>query len=74
MQTGEIIDYHNGINDIKNKTLRHISEHFTEDPLRVLRMCRFSAQLDFDVAPETMKLCQDMVKNGELKHLGLARI
>ncbi len=74
VQTGELIDYHNGINDIKNKTLRHISEHFTEDPLRVLRMCRFSAQLNFEVAPETMKLCQDMVKNGELKNLSKERI
>ena len=44
--TGKLLDYHNGIKDIKNKTLRHISEHFKEDPLRVLRACRFSATLD----------------------------
>ncbi len=74
VQTGEIIDYHNGIKDIKNKVLRHVSEHFSEDPLRVLRMCRFAAQLGFDVAPETMKLCQDMVKNGDMKHLSKERI
>ena len=74
VQTGEIIDYHNGINDIKNHILRHVSEHFSEDPLRVLRMCRFSAQLDFEVAPETMQLCKDMVKNGDLKHLSKERI
>ena len=55
-KTNEIIDLHNGKEDIKNKILRHVSEHFTEDPLRVLRMCRFSAQLDFDVAEETMQL------------------
>lgn len=74
VQTGEIIDYHNGINDIKNHILRHVSEHFSEDPLRVLRMCRFSAQLDFEVAPETMQLCKDMVQNGDLKHLSKERI
>ena len=74
VQTGEIIDYHNGIKDIENRVLRHVSEHFSEDPLRVLRMCRFAAQLGFDVAPETMKLCQDMVKNGDMKHLSKERI
>lgn len=73
-QTGELIDFHNGIKDIKNHTLRHISEHFVEDPLRVLRMCRFSAELDFNIAPETMKLCKQMVKNGDLKHLSKERI
>ena len=73
-ETGEIIDYHNGKEDIKNKTLRHISEHFAEDPLRVLRMCRFAAQLDFDVAKETMELCQNMVKDGALKNLSKDRI
>jgi len=74
IKNGEIIDYHNGKEDIKNKTLRHISEHFSEDPLRVLRMCRFAAQLDFDVAKETMELCQNMVKTGALKNLSKDRI
>lgn len=72
--TGEIIDYHNGKKDIENRILRHVSEHFKEDPLRVLRMCRFAAQLDFDVAKETMMLCQNMVKSGALKHLSKDRI
>ena len=71
----EIIDYHNGISDINNKILRHVnSEHFPEDPLRVLRMCRFSAQLDFDIAPETMLLAQNMVKQNMLSHLSSERI
>ena len=74
VNTGEIIDYHNGINDIKNKTLRHISKHFIEDPLRVLRACRFSATLDFDIAPETLDLCQKMVEDGALSHLSKTRI
>lgn len=72
--TGEIIDYHQGLDDIKKGILRHVSEHFREDPLRVLRMCRFSAQLNFDVAPETMELCQQMVKEGMLSHLSKDRI
>lgn len=73
-QTGEIIDYHNGVNDIQNSILRHVSSHFAEDPLRVLRMCRFAAQLNFNVAPETMKLCCSMVKNGAIKNLSKIRI
>lgn len=73
-KTNEIIDLHNGKEDIKNKILRHVSEHFTEDPLRVLRMCRFSAQLDFDVAEETMQLCIQMVKSGAMKNLSQERI
>lgn len=73
-ETKELIDYHNGKADIKQKILRHISEHFKEDPLRVLRMCRFAAQLDFSVAPETMDLCKKMVKEGELNHLSKERI
>lgn len=72
--TGEIIDFHNGQADIKKKVLRHVSEHFSEDPLRVLRMCRFAAQLDFTVAPETMELCKKMVKDGALEHLSKDRI
>ena len=74
LKTGEIIDYHNGRIDIKNRILRHVSEQFSEDPLRVLRMCRFAAQLDFTVAPETMKLCQQMVKDGALRCLSADRI
>ena len=66
VETGKIIDECGGAEDIKNKILRHIdSVHFVEDPLRVLRMCRFSAQLDFEIAPETMLLAKKMVKENE---------
>lgn len=54
--TGEIIDPFNGIEDIKNKKIRHISDSFTEDPLRVYRVARFAAALEFDVDNETLKL------------------
>lgn len=69
------IDYFGGRQDIQNKILRHINaEHFVEDPLRVLRVCRFAAQLDFDVAPETLALCQKMVLAGAMENLTPERI
>ncbi len=73
-ETHEIIDYHHGLEDIGKHVLRHISPHFAEDPLRILRMCRFAAQLGFSVAPETMELCRKMVHNGDLAHLSPVRI
>ena len=74
-KNGKYIDYFGGQNDIKKKLLRHINaEHFTEDPLRVLRLCRFAAQLDFNVFPETLELCRTMVARGMLKHLTAERV
>ncbi len=73
--TGEIIDLVNGQEDLKKKLIRHInSSHFVEDPLRVLRMCRFSAQLDFSIHEETMALATQMVREGMLQHLSKERI
>lgn len=72
--TGKLIDYHNGIKDIQNKILRHISPHFKEDPLRLLRACRFVATLNFTLAPETVKICKQMVEEGALSHLSKERI
>lgn len=70
-----VVDLVGGVRDIEGKILRHVSdEHFAEDPLRVLRMCRFKAQLDFTIAPETMKIAQDMVAAGELKYLTPERV
>ncbi|MDR0726503.1 MAG: hypothetical protein LBF37_00395 [Rickettsiales bacterium] len=69
------IDPYHGIQDIKTRTIRHVSdEHFPEDPLRVLRACRFAAQLNFDIADETMTILKRMVADGELKHLSKERI
>lgn len=74
-ENGKIIDYHNGQQDIEQKILRHInSEHFIEDPLRILRMCRFCAQLDFTPADETLALTTRMVQEGMLEHLSSERI
>lgn len=70
-----IIDYVGGVKDIQDKVLRVVRpETFVEDPLRVLRMCRFRAQLGFDVDLPTYRLCQQMVKDSMLKHLSPERI
>lgn len=74
-ETGEVIDFVGGKKDIQNKIIRHINaDHFVEDPLRVLRMCRFSAQLNFKIHPSTMKLAQKMVADGMLLYLSKERI
>lgn len=65
---GSIIDPTNGQEDIKNKTLRHTTEAFKEDPLRLIRLARFYAKFtDFKVHPETINLCKEISKSGMLK-------
>ncbi|WP_352337681.1 tRNA nucleotidyltransferase [Psychrobacter sp. 16-MNA-CIBAN-0192] len=74
---GEIIDYYGGLQDIKDKILRHVSEAFSEDPLRVLRTARFYSRyydLGFSIADETSDLMQMLVSSGELAHLSAERI
>ena len=72
---GEIIDPYEGRADIKHNVLRHVSEAFVEDPLRVLRIARFSARLsNFTVAPETMTLLKSMVAQGMLNELTPERV
>lgn len=74
---GELIDPYGGVTDIKNRVLRHISEAFVEDPVRVLRVARFVARFEkfhFKVAPETMQLMKHMVDNGEVAHLVAERV
>ena len=61
--TCELLDPHGGIKDLGNKILRHVSFHFTEDPLRVLRGMQFAARMGFDFAPETVKLCSVIDQN-----------
>lgn len=74
---GNLIDPYNGQADIQNKVLRHVSDAFVEDPVRVLRVARFAAKLahlGFQVAPETQALMRDMTKQGELAHLTAERV
>lgn len=72
--TGEIFDPFNGRADLESKILRHVSDAFAEDPLRVVRLGRFFTRYsDFTVAPETQQLAFDMVLQGELNHLPVER-
>ena len=70
--TGEIVDPFNGREDLKNKIIRATTKHFKEDPLRVYRVARFSAQLGFDVENETIN--QMMKLKSELNSLSSERV
>ena len=62
--TGETIDPFGGRADLASKTLRHVSEKFSEDPQRVLRGMQFVARFDLDPAPETVALCRAISPEG----------
>ncbi|HEV8646459.1 MAG TPA: multifunctional CCA addition/repair protein [Burkholderiales bacterium] len=66
---GNIIDPFHGAADLKAGILRHVSPAFVEDPVRVLRVARFAARFGFTVAPTTLELMREMVRNGEVDHL-----
>ena len=73
-EENDIVDPFNGREDLKNKILRHVSNKFVEDPLRVIRLGRFFARYsDFMVAEETAILSSNLVKQGELNHLATER-
>ena len=70
-----LIDPYDGQGDIQRKLLRHVTDAFREDPVRILRVARFAARFpDFSVAPETTRLMQDMVKHGEVDALVAERV
>ncbi|WP_425666071.1 multifunctional CCA addition/repair protein [Vibrio tubiashii] len=74
---GNIIDPFNGQRDLNDRILRHVSQAFTEDPLRVLRVARFAAKLHhlgFSVADETIELMRHIANSGELGHLTAERV
>ena len=74
---GEIIDPFKGREDLSKRVLRHVSEAFKEDPLRVLRIARFRAKLfnlGFNIADETTKLVTKIVASGELSSLVPERV
>ncbi|ASP48516.1 multifunctional CCA addition/repair protein [Cognaticolwellia beringensis] len=74
---GKIIDPYNGQVDLKNRVLRHVSQAFIEDPLRVLRVARFAAryhEYGFVIAPETLALMTQLSESGELLSLSGERI
>lgn len=74
---GNIFDPFNGQRDLNDRILRHVSQAFTEDPLRVLRVARFAAKLHhlgFSVADETIELMRHIANSGELEHLTAERV
>lgn len=76
-QDGTLVDPFGGVGDIETRTLRHVSDAFAEDPVRLLRVARFAARyapLGFTVADDTMALMRRMVEDGEVDHLVPERV
>lgn len=73
---GKVIDPFNGQTDLKNKVLRHTTEAFAEDPVRVLRVARFLARYgeEWTIHPDTYALMKQLRDNGELTHLVSERV
>lgn len=74
---GNIYDPYGGQRDLEQRVLRHVSNAFVEDPLRVLRIARFAARykaLGFKVADETLELMQELAQSGELEALTPERV
>ncbi|MCG2591365.1 multifunctional CCA addition/repair protein [Ramlibacter sp. XY19] len=74
-EQGRIIDPFNGRADLEARVLRHVTEAFREDPVRILRVARFAARFaDFSLAPETLALMRGMVADGEVDALVPERV
>jgi tRNA nucleotidyltransferase (CCA-adding enzyme) len=72
---GSLIDPFHGQRDLQARILRHVTEAFREDPVRILRVARFAARFhDFALAPETLALMREMVAEGEADHLVPERV
>ena len=72
---GHLIDPYQGTVDLEQGIFRHLSDAFSEDPLRVLRVARFAARFPtFTIAPETLSIMKYMVSKDELKTLSKERI
>jgi tRNA nucleotidyltransferase (CCA-adding enzyme) len=74
-ETGKLFDPYGGFGDLKAGVLRHVSDAFKEDPVRILRIARFAARYqDFKIADETIDLMRSMVSAGEIDHLVAERV
>jgi tRNA nucleotidyltransferase (CCA-adding enzyme) len=73
-EQGRLIDPYGGEKDLREGVLRHVSEAFEEDPVRILRVARFVARFGFRIAPETEALMRRMVELGEADHLVAERV
>lgn len=73
--THGLCDPYGGVRDLQARVLRHVTDAFREDPVRILRVARFAARFtDFTVAPETLALMREMVEAGEVDHLVAERV
>ncbi|MFC5500387.1 multifunctional CCA addition/repair protein [Caenimonas terrae] len=74
-EAGHLVDPFGGRRDLAQRVLRHVTDAFREDPVRILRVARFAARFaDFSVAPETLQLMREMVADGEADHLVPERV
>jgi tRNA nucleotidyltransferase (CCA-adding enzyme) len=74
-EKGRLIDPFGGRADLKSRVLRHVTQAFREDPVRILRVARFAARfVDFSLAPETLALMREMVQAGEVDALVAERV
>lgn len=73
-EDGTIVDPFGGRKDLEQRILRHVSEAFAEDPVRILRVARFAARFGFEIAAETMALMKRMVDSGETDYLVPERV
>lgn len=74
---GTLIDPYGGCTDIERRSLRHVSDAFAEDPLRVLRAARFAARfapLGFTIDTDTMRVMSEIAASGELETLSAERV
>lgn len=72
---GTLTDPYGGQRDIAARVLRHVTDAFAEDPVRILRVARFAARFpDFSIAPDTLALMQRMVTDGEVDALVPERV
>jgi tRNA nucleotidyltransferase (CCA-adding enzyme) len=73
-KNGELIDPYGGQRDLQLGIIRHVSDAFAEDPVRILRAARFAARFNFSIADETRTLMEEMVHNGEADALVAERV
>jgi len=73
-EDGVLVDPHGGERDLRAGILRHVSDAFAEDPVRILRVARFAARFGFAIAPETLALMRRMVASGEADALVPERV
>ena len=73
-ESGKLIDPFHGQEDLRSGVLRHVSEAFAEDPVRILRVARFAARFSFSVAKSTLQLMRKMVQSGETDYLVPERV